>query len=163
MICLVLYLYNAYVYICCQCFAYDEYINIHYLHLYSYTHIHRCWNVETGRQYNVLPNSEVNWATQTCILSYYLLGIWAQYANGSDINAVDVSTDVGLCVTADDTGRLNLLNYPCVVKYAPRRIYAAHSSHVMNVSIYHRSDNVLCIATVGGRDSSVAVRFIYIY
>ena len=111
----------------------------------------------------MLPNSEVNWATQTCTLSYYLLGIWAPYANGSDINAVDVATDVGLCVTADDTGRLNLLNYPCVVKHAPRRVYAAHASHVMNVNIYHRSDNVMCIATVGGRDSSVAVRQMLIY
>ncbi len=57
-------------------------------------------------------------------------------------------------VTADDSGFLNLLNYPCVVKNAPRKTYSGHSAHVMNVRLLERGNDCLVAGTVGGRDSS---------
>ena len=45
------------------------------------------------------------------------MGIWPAYSNGSEVNAVDVCADKGICVTANDrAGLTRLFNYPCVVK-----------------------------------------------
>lgn len=61
------------------------------------------------------------------------MGIWPKYADGTDINAVDVSGELGIVATADDSGYLNIMNFPCVVQEAPRRVYGGHSSFVQNV------------------------------
>jgi hypothetical protein len=61
------------------------------------------------------------------------MGIWPKYADGTDINAVDVCNELGLIATADDSGFLNILNFPSVVEEAPRRMYSGHSSFVQNV------------------------------
>lgn len=61
------------------------------------------------------------------------MGIWPKYADGTDINAIDVCGELGIVATADDSGYLNILNFPCVVQEAPRRIYGGHSSFVQNV------------------------------
>lgn len=44
-----------------------------------------------------------------------------------------MSKDNGIVATADDNGKVNLLNYPSVIKNAPRKSYNGHSSHVCNV------------------------------
>ena len=62
-----------------------------------------------------------------------VMGIWPKYADGTDINAVDVCNDLGIVATADDSGYLNILNFPSVVQAAPRRTYGGHSSFVQNV------------------------------
>jgi hypothetical protein len=85
------------------------------------------------------------------------MGIWPPGADGTDINAVDVDKNRGLVVAADDFGFLSLLNYPCVVKNAPRRTYSGHSAHVMNVRCLERGGDELAVATVGGRDASLQV------
>ena len=61
------------------------------------------------------------------------MGIWPKYADGTDINALDVSLEHGIVATADDSGYLNILNYPSVVQEAPRKTYGGHSSFVQNV------------------------------
>jgi microtubule-associated protein-like 5 len=104
-----------------------------------------------------MPNANIKWDSMHCTLGYCLLGIWAPYSNGSDINAVDVSTQLGVCVTAEDTGAMHLLSYPCVVKHAPRKTYDAHSSHVTNVRIFQLDDGKAYVASVGGRDATVAL------
>ena len=62
-----------------------------------------------------------------------VMGIWPKYADGTDINAVDVNNELGVVATADDSGYLNILNFPSVVQEAPRRTYGGHSSFVQNV------------------------------
>lgn len=40
------------------------------------------------------------------------MGIWSNVASSNDINAVDLSEDRGIVVTADDEGFINVMNYP---------------------------------------------------
>lgn len=98
--------------------------------------------------------SDVKWKTRHCHLTFEAMGIWAPAVDGSHINAVDVSVERGLILTADDDGDLNLLNYPSVVKHAPRKRYNGHSSHVMNVRVM--SGGTLA-ATAGGSDGSIVL------
>lgn len=49
-------------------------------------------------------------------------------------------------------GGVNLFNYPCVVRMAPRRTFHGHSSHVMNVRWTADEKRVL---SVGGKDRAV--------
>ena len=126
----------------------------------------RCWVANTGKAYTLTPPSEVQWETYTCVLGYSLMGIWPPGSMGTDINAVDASPELNLCVSADDSGKLNLMNYPCVVKQAPRKSYTAHSSHVTNCKFVFRNDSGgggsgLSVATVGGRDATFAVWNVY--
>ena len=44
-------------------------------------------------------------------------------------------------MTADDHGKLNLFNYPCIAKYAPHRTFFGHSSHVMGVKFLSNNNN----------------------
>lgn len=120
-----------------------------------------CWNVATGKAYNDALPSDIEWATHTCVLGGNLMGIWEAEAQGNDINSVDVSPALGLCVTGDDNGKMNLLNYPCLVKRAPRKVLDAHSSHVTGVHFINRKTNDKSIVTevvsAGGRDTTLAV------
>lgn len=54
--------------------------------------------------------------------------------------------------TADDSGKVKLFNYPCVVHDAPHRAYLGHSSHVIGVR-FNQSGDWLC--STGGRDRAV--------
>lgn len=107
--------------------------------------------------------SEVRWKTMTCVFGFGLMGIWPPYADGTDVNAVDVSklTDsgLGIVVTGDDTGFVNVMNYPCVVKHAPRKRFNGHSSFVQNVRLLggHGGTGSHMAVSVGGNDSTVIV------
>jgi WD40 repeat protein len=99
--------------------------------------------------------ADIKWKTRHCVLGFSLMGIWPMYADGTDINAVDVCVEKGLVVTANDTGGLvKLFNFPCVVKNAPGKDYTGHSSHVTSVKFMSGGDSV---ASAGGKDSSVVV------
>lgn len=94
------------------------------------------------------------------------MGIWPPGSAGNDINAVDVSPELSLCISADDYGKLNIMNYPCIVKNAPRKILNAHSSHVSNTKFVYgqagnRNGGGLSIVTVGGRDTTMTVWSVY--
>ena len=123
----------------------------------------RCWDVASGKAYTLTSPANIQWETHTCVLGYCLLGIWPPGAQGNDINAVDVSPELNLCVTGDDEGKLNLMTYPCIVKHAPRKELNAHSSHVSNVKfVYRQADHQgygggLNVVTVGGRDTTMTV------
>lgn len=52
--------------------------------------------------------------------------------------------------TADDSGLVNVFNYPCVVKNAPRKSYKGHSSHVLNITFAWNDEKLV---TVGGHDN----------
>lgn len=65
-----------------------------------------------------------NWATWTCTLGWPVQGIWPEFADGTDVNAVCVSSSKLLLATAEDSGNLKVFRYPCTIK---------------GVSIYHLS------------------------
>jgi WD40 repeat protein len=114
------------------------------------------WDIRSGTllkgEFNT---SDIKWKTNHCILGFNVMGMWRPYSDGTDINAIDVHKEKGLMVTADDFGKLNMLNYPSVVKSAPCRSYNGHTSHVSNVRFLDRRDGNTTLVTVGGRDCTV--------
>ena len=66
--------------------------------------------------------ADTKWATWTCTLGFPVMGIWADGASLTDVNAVDLSPDRRYVVTADDrgtstgSGAVKLFNAPCVVE-----------------------------------------------
>lgn len=107
------------------------------------------------RNYNAPVNgdSEEYWSTWTCTLGWPVQSIWAEGADGSDINAVDRSLVNSLVVTADDFGLVKLFRYPCIDDGAKCNAYTGHSSHVTNVR-WTKGDHLL---SVGGNDKCIFV------
>ena len=114
------------------------------------------WDATKGKRHQGSSPADLEWHTNTCVLSYWLMGMWPPGAAGNDINAVDVCHDLGLCINGDDDGKFNLLAYPSIVKNAPKKVLAAHSSHVMNVKFIQRQSGWGAV-TLGGRDTTVVV------
>ena len=109
------------------------------------------WDVKTGKQ--VRQNQrDTNWHTWTCILGFPVMGIWKEGFDGTDVNSTDRSKSREYIATADDVGKINLYNYPCVVEKAPAKEYKGHSSHIMNVR-FNADDKYLI--SVGGKDRAV--------
>jgi hypothetical protein len=86
----------------------------------------------TGRQLKD-NQRDTSWAGWTCLLGFPVMGIWFADSDGTDINSLHASPSGRYLLTADDLGRVRLLNYPCVVQNAPAHVYGGHCSHVMNV------------------------------
>jgi WD40 repeat protein len=112
------------------------------------------WDVRTGKQLLSTTDAleaDTVWHTDTCVLGFHVMGIWSKYSDGTDVNSVDSSKRHQIVVSGDDFGQVNIFNYPCVVKNAPRRTYHGHSSHVMNVKVHNDS----YVVSVGGNDNSI--------
>ncbi len=127
------------------------------------------WNVASGKQF-VGSTVDVAFSTETCPLGFPVMGIWPPCSDGTDINAVDVGSFVGsssgsdeggkLVFTGDDSALVSVMNYPCVVRHAPRKTYRGHGSHVTNVRFFktyasRESEGEARLATVGGRDATL--------
>ena len=46
--------------------------------------------------------ADEDWATFTCALGFPVMGIWPDCSDGTDVNAVHISSDKKYVVTADD-------------------------------------------------------------
>lgn len=72
-------------------------------------------NATTCRQ---IPHSstlrDVEWATNTCTITFTTLGIWPESADGTDINHCDRSHDSKLLASGDDFGKVKLYSYPVI-------------------------------------------------
>lgn len=55
---------------------------------------------------------DVKWATQNCSLSFQTIGVWPEYADGTDINAVCRNAEASLLASGDDFGKVKLFLYP---------------------------------------------------
>lgn len=70
-------------------------------------------NASTCRQ---IPQSaqmrDVEWASNTCTISFSTIGIWPENADGTDVNHCDRSRNSRLLATADDFGKVKLYSYP---------------------------------------------------
>eukprot|EP00051_Salpingoeca_urceolata_P007134 m.94665 g.94665 ORF g.94665 m.94665 type:complete len:1961 (-) comp15130_c0_seq1:316-6198(-) len=93
---------------------------------------------------------DIRWHTWTSVLGEQANGIWRQYAETDDINAIDVCN--GTAVTGDDFGKVKLFRFPCDKKGALHRTYIGHAAHVTNVRFCHDKSRVL---TTGGADHAV--------
>ena len=118
------------------------------------------WDVAEGRQLlssQDCVEGDTVWATESCHLGFGVMGIWGGgNQKASDINSVDVSRGLGLVATGDDKGRLQIFNYPCVVKDAPHLTMRGHSSHVLTTKWLESAGRGL-LATAGGSDDSAIV------
>lgn len=117
------------------------------------------WDAKKGQQYTG-SSAELAWHTETCPLGFEVMGIWPAFSDGTDINAVDALThgkraESKLVVTGDDDALVNLLNYPCVVRHAPRKTYGGHGAHVTNTRFFLQADGTTGVVSTGGRDASI--------
>ena len=55
---------------------------------------------------------DVEWATQTCLLSFNTIGIWPETMDGTDLSTVAKSNNGKLCATGDDCGKIKLYTHP---------------------------------------------------
>ena len=85
-------------------------------------------------------------------MGFPMMGIWYEGWDRTDVNAVHRSNDGELVVLVDDFGSVNLLNAPCLIKYAPRRVYKGHCSHVEDVTFLKDDHRVV---TAGGHDKAI--------
>lgn len=145
------------------------------------------YDANSGKQVRESLRDE-KWDTQTCTLGFSVMGIWGatkpgeKVPGGTDITSVDRGPVPGrdsmgrrnkgeLLAAVDDSGKVKLYNYPCVVKHAPFRAmrwrdrpglarkpvgesigYIAHSQNITNVKF--ASEGAYLITT-GGFDRSV--------
>ena len=84
------------------------------------------------------------------------MGMWRAGMDGTDINSCCRTPDAdgnnswvpslphrcrppggALLASADDSGTIHLLNYPCVVADAPSKQFRGHASHVCGASETH--------------------------
>ena len=89
------------------------------------------------------PNDPKTWGRMTCIMGFPVMGIWPDYSDGTDVNALHVNEIGDVCVTADDFGTVKLFNFPCVVEDAAYKEYRGHSSFVNNVSFVCGDEHVV--------------------
>ncbi|CAH8566869.1 unnamed protein product [Dicrocoelium dendriticum] len=111
------------------------------------------WTASDCRQI-VAPSTlrDIDWHTHTCTIGWDVTGIWPEGADGSDINACDVSLNSNLLVTADDYGKVRLFHYPSPRPKAQSHAFNGHSSHVTNVKFLYDGSRLI---SAGGSDTSV--------
>ncbi|XP_018322367.1 echinoderm microtubule-associated protein-like 2 isoform X3 [Agrilus planipennis] len=111
------------------------------------------WNSGTCRQITQSTTlRDVEWASNTCTLTFTTIGIWPENADGTDVNCCDRNQEGNLMVTGDDFGKIKLYTYPVTQPKSLNNPHGGHSSHVTNVSFLH--DNSRFVST-GGKDTSV--------
>lgn len=89
-----------------------------------------------------------------CTLAASVMGIWATTSSmdGTDINAIAISKQRGLCAYVDDFGQVNVMAYPAISMKTEKLTYRGHSSHVTNVTFVNNNSRIV---TCGGNDMSV--------
>jgi microtubule-associated protein-like 6 len=118
------------------------------------------WEGETGRQQTSGATAlrDEPWASFTLVIGWPVQGIYPQYADGTDVNAVDRSSkkfgndEYSLVATADDFGLVKLFRHPCLEKGAEAVIGRGHSSHVTNVRFLPSDQRIV---STGGDDQCV--------
>ena len=55
---------------------------------------------------------DMDWATQSCLLSFNTIGVWPETIDGTDLNCCAKSNDQKLIATGDDFGKIKLYTYP---------------------------------------------------
>lgn len=101
------------------------------------------------------------WASQRCIIGWPVQGIWEGCNDGTDINSCGRSYSNRYLVTAYDSCKIRIFNYPCLVLslesstkavFPEHREYKGHSSHVTEVQFTCDDRFVL---SAGGADLTV--------
>ncbi len=120
------------------------------------------FEINLGKQMTSGASSLCNelWHTWTTPLGWPVQGIWPEFADGTDINAVDRSrstidgseVNYRLLATGDDRGLVKVFKYPSLAKNSVFVEGRGHSSHVTNVR-FGLDDSMLYSA--GGEDQCI--------
>jgi len=117
------------------------------------------WDTNTGKQVTsgATATRDEEWHTWNVTLGWPVQGIFEQYMDGTDVNAVDRSNatyDKGmkLLASGDDRGKVRILEYPCLVKNSQSVAGRGHSSHVTNV-VFTKDDGY--VLSTGGEDQTI--------
>lgn len=94
---------------------------------------------------------DIDWATNSCILTWGTQNVWDTDQDGSDVNSIDVFQNK-LVATGDDYGNVNLFRYPVLDPMNERRRVGGHSAHVCNISF---TPNGKYLISVGGGDKAI--------
>lgn len=94
---------------------------------------------------------DVAWHTHTCTLSWPTSGITQPHHQGQFVNTTDASPSRTLIATGDDSGHVNLFNFPALPGAQPL-VYAAHSAHVTSARF---TPDERYLLTTGGHDLAV--------
>lgn len=95
-----------------------------------------------------------SWATQTRLFSFDRMGIWQASdtkTTATRVLCADVVIEDNLIITGDERGKVNLYNYPCVVKGAPGVQHSGHSLFVTSI----RSLGLGQVVSAGGSDHAL--------
>lgn len=71
----------------------------------------------------------MEWATQSCLLSFNTIGVWPETIDGTDLNCCAKSNDQKLIATGDDFGKIKLYTYPVTqpkVNFGGQNNYERH-------------------------------------
>ena len=55
---------------------------------------------------------DVDWASQSCLLSFNTIGIWPENLDGTDLSSAAKSNGNKLLATGDDFGKIKLYAFP---------------------------------------------------
>nr|XP_006815111.1 PREDICTED: echinoderm microtubule-associated protein-like CG42247-like [Saccoglossus kowalevskii] len=111
------------------------------------------WDVNSMKREKVaMVMRDAAWKTQSCILGYDVLGVWASKEVGTDVNVVERSPHQDILVAGDNHGFLSVFRYPCTSPKAESHDCKAYSSHVTNLRFLQ--DDKFMIST-GGLDACV--------
>ncbi|KAG0700301.1 Echinoderm microtubule-associated protein-like 1 [Chionoecetes opilio] len=95
---------------------------------------------------------DVEWATNSCTLTFHTLGIWPEGADGTDVNTCTRANNSPLLITGDDFGKVKAFSSPACFQKARCLEYGGHSSHVTAVNFLHDDSRLI---SAGGRDTAV--------
>jgi microtubule-associated protein-like 6 len=137
----------------------DWSLDSNYLHSNCGAHELLFFDANTGRQLTSGASAlrDEAWATWSCVLGWPVQGIFKENWDGTDIDMVDRShgrTREGrqVIAVANDFGKIDLYNFPCLRKSAQSMQLRGHSSHVTNVKF--SPDDEFLFST-GGEDQTV--------
>lgn len=107
-------------------------------------------------KHNPYPKAlkDIEWATNTCILTWGTQNVWDSDMDGSDVNACDVLLKGGkaLVATGDDHGNVNLFRYPVLDVTNQMKCFPGHSAHVTCVRFTPDGKHLI---SAGGGDKCV--------
>jgi WD40 repeat protein len=110
------------------------------------------WEATTFQLHQSPELANVNWHNQTVALGWSVRGIWDANMDGSDINSIHVSQNLGVIACGDDRSHVRLVKYPTITTNPVKVDYQGHCSHVTNVRF---SSDSTKLYSAGGADLSV--------
>jgi len=111
------------------------------------------WNAAVCRQVvNASSLRDMEWATQSCLLSFNTIGVWPETIDGTDLNCCAKSNDQKLVATGDDFGKIKLYTYPVTQPKSLYHVSGGHSSQVTRVEFLPDDNRLL---SAGGRDTAL--------